>query len=43
MRYETVELEIDVSELRVGMHVVRLDRPWEDPDFLLQGLPLIHI
>ena len=37
MRYETVELEIDVSELRVGMHVVRLDRPWEETDFLLQG------
>lgn len=37
MRYETVELEIDVSELRVGIHVVRLDRPWEDTDFLIQG------
>jgi len=37
MRYETVETEIDVSELRVGMHVVRLDRPWEETDFLLQG------
>jgi len=37
MRYETVELEIDVSELRVGMHVVRLDRPWEETDFLIQG------
>lgn len=37
MRYETVELEIDVSELRVGMHVVRLDCNWEDTDFLFQG------
>ena len=37
MRYETVELEIDVSELRIGMHVVQLDRPWEETDFLLQG------
>ncbi|WP_372995001.1 HD-GYP domain-containing protein [Marinobacter sp.] len=37
MRYETVELEIDVSELRIGMHVVRLDRPWEETDFLIQG------
>jgi len=37
MRYETVETEIDVSELRIGMHVVRLDRPWEETDFLLQG------
>lgn len=37
MRYETVELEIDVSELRIGMHVIRLDRPWEETNFLLQG------
>jgi len=37
MRYETVELETDVSELRIGMHVIRLDRPWEETDFLLQG------
>jgi HD-GYP domain-containing protein (c-di-GMP phosphodiesterase class II) len=37
MRYETVELEIDVSELRLGMHVVRLDCDWEATDFLFQG------
>src|SRR6056297_1527990 len=37
MRYETVETEIDVSELRIGMHVIKLDRPWEETDFLLQG------
>lgn len=37
MRYETIELEIDVSELRIGMHVVRLDSPWEETDFLIQG------
>ena len=37
MRYETTELEIDVSELRIGMHVIKLDRPWEETDFLLQG------
>lgn len=37
MRDETVELEIDVSELRLGMHVVRLDCAWEDTDFLFQG------
>lgn len=42
MRYETVELEIDVSELRIGMHVVRLDRPWEETDFLLQGFVVQH-
>jgi len=37
MRDETVELEIDVSELQLGMHVVRLDCAWEDTDFLFQG------
>ncbi len=37
MHYETVEREIPVSDLRVGMHVIRLDRPWEETDFLLQG------
>lgn len=37
MRYETTELEIDVSELQIGMHVIKLDRPWEETDFLLQG------
>jgi putative nucleotidyltransferase with HDIG domain len=37
MRYERVELEIPVTELRIGMHVVRLDRPWEETTFLLQG------
>ena len=34
---EIVESQIDVSELAIGMHVIRLDRPWEDTDFLLQG------
>lgn len=32
-----VETEIPVSKLQLGMHVVRLDRPWEETDFLLQG------
>ncbi len=41
MHYETVEMEIHVSELRLGMHVVRLDKPWEQTDFLLQGF-VIH-
>ncbi|MBW0148443.1 HD-GYP domain-containing protein [Marinobacter arenosus] len=34
---EIVETCIDVAELAVGMHVVRLDRPWEETNFLLQG------
>jgi hypothetical protein len=38
---ETIELEISVSDLRIGMHVVRLDKPWEESDFLIQGF-FIH-
>ncbi|MDK9558682.1 HD-GYP domain-containing protein [Marinobacter sp. M216] len=34
---EIVETCIDVADLAVGMHVVRLDRPWEETNFLLQG------
>jgi HD-GYP domain-containing protein (c-di-GMP phosphodiesterase class II) len=32
-----VETEVPVSQLAIGMHVIRLDRAWEDTDFLLQG------
>jgi putative nucleotidyltransferase with HDIG domain len=34
---DIVETEIPVSQLAIGMHVIRLDRPWEDTNFLLQG------
>ncbi|MDO3721597.1 HD-GYP domain-containing protein [Marinobacter sp. chi1] len=34
---ETVEKRVHVSELSLGMNVVRLDRPWEETDFLMQG------
>ncbi|MEP6191183.1 MAG: HD-GYP domain-containing protein [Marinobacter sp.] len=34
---EIVETRVHVSELSLGMHVVRLDRAWEETDFLLQG------
>ncbi|WP_150912066.1 HD-GYP domain-containing protein [Marinobacter halotolerans] len=34
---DIVETEIPVSQLTIGMHVIRLDRPWEDTNFLLQG------
>ena len=34
---EIVETRIDVADLALGMHVVRLDKPWEDTNFLLQG------
>lgn len=39
-RQDIIETEIPVSQLEIGMHVVRLDRPWEDTDFLLQGFIL---
>ncbi len=34
---EIEERTIDVSELRIGMFVCRLDRPWEGTPFPLQG------
>jgi len=34
---EIIEGQIDVSELAIGMHVIRLDRPWEDTTSLVQG------
>jgi len=36
-REDIIETEIPVSRLEIGMHVIRIDRPWEDTDFLLQG------
>ena len=36
-RQDIVETEIPVGQLAIGMHVVRLDRPWEETNFLLQG------
>lgn len=37
MVQERFELKVPVSELEIGMHVVRLDRPWLETNFLLQG------
>lgn len=37
MPIKLTETQVAVSNLEIGMHVVRLDRPWEDTDFLLQG------
>ena len=31
------EIEIPVNQLKLGMHVIRLDRPWLETDFPLQG------
>lgn len=39
-RQDIIETEIPVSQLQIGMHVVRLDRSWEETDFLLQGFIL---
>ncbi|MDJ0655009.1 MAG: DUF3391 domain-containing protein [Xanthomonadales bacterium] len=32
------EVRIDVGQLKLGMYVSRLDRPWEDSPFTLQGM-----
>jgi len=37
MSLETIETQISSSELEIGMRVVRLDRPWLETDFLVQG------
>jgi len=37
MTIEYTEVRIPVGELQLGMHVIRLDRPWVETDFLLQG------
>ncbi|MDX1298916.1 MAG: HD-GYP domain-containing protein [Pseudomonas sp.] len=35
-------VRIPVSELALGMHVIELDRPWLETDFLLQGFVIKH-
>ncbi|MGX5175064.1 HD-GYP domain-containing protein [Aliikangiella sp. IMCC44653] len=37
MSVELDEVKISVDELELGMFVSRLDRPWEETSFLLQG------
>lgn len=34
---ETIETEIPVSQVQLGMQITRLDRPWSESDFPLQG------
>ena len=41
MATELEEQRIDVADLRVGMFVCRLDRPWEETPFPLQGVELL--
>ncbi|HEX6833163.1 MAG TPA: DUF3391 domain-containing protein, partial [Rudaea sp.] len=40
MATEIEESRIDTADLQIGMFVCRLDRPWEDTPFPLQGLEL---
>ena len=37
MSIKLTEVMIPVGELKLGMHVIRLDRPWSETNFLLQG------
>ncbi len=37
MSIDYKEVQVSVADLELGMHVVRLDCPWEQTDFLLQG------
>ena len=34
---ELIETQINVADLEIGMDVIRLDKPWEETDFLVQG------
>lgn len=33
-------VEVDVKDLKIGMYVTELDRPWLDTTFLFQGFPI---
>ncbi|WP_144392036.1 HD-GYP domain-containing protein [Pleionea sediminis] len=37
MSVELSELKVKIADLKVGMYVCRLDKPWEETSFLLQG------
>ncbi|MDX2504504.1 MAG: DUF3391 domain-containing protein [Gammaproteobacteria bacterium] len=37
---EYIELKRSVDLLELGMFVTRLDRPWEDTDFIYQGFQI---
>jgi len=38
--WQVSEQKIEVRQLQVGMYVCRLDLPWSDTDYLLQGLKI---
>jgi len=37
-----LEIELPVTRLEIGMHVVELDRPWSETTFLMQGFVISH-
>jgi len=37
-----MEIELPVTKLEIGMHVVALDRPWSETTFLMQGFVISH-
>jgi len=41
--FEIEERRIDVADLQLGMFVCRLDRPWEETPFPLQGVALTRL
>jgi len=41
--FEIEERRIDVADLQLGMFVCRLDRPWEETPFALQGVALTRL
>ncbi len=43
MAFEIEERRIDVTDLQLGMFVCRLDRPWEETPFALQGIALTRL
>ena len=43
MSIKLTELMIPVGELKIGMHVIRLDCPWADTNFLIQGFVINDI
>ena len=43
MTFEIEERLVKVAELQLGMFVCRLDRPWEETPFLLQGVGLTRL
>ncbi len=41
MTFELEERRMEVADLQIGMFVCRLDRPWEETPFPLQGVELV--